>query len=124
MCVQEDCGRRGEAHFVVHVDDILVIGEKEACDELHHALNEKSPTENLGELKWCLGCAVERDWQQGSITIKQPAMIDTFTKCFNVAAQSDTPTSTVADLGPTAVDDTMVDCPFRQGLAMSCCWPE
>ena len=47
--------------FVVHVDNILVSGEKEACDKLHHTLNETFPTENLGELKWYLGCAVEPD---------------------------------------------------------------
>ena len=74
--------------LVVHVDDILVSGEKEACNELHHTLNENFPTENLGELKWYLGCAAERDWQGGSVTIKQPAMIDTLTKRFNVTAQS------------------------------------
>ena len=34
----------------VHVDDILVSGEKEACDEPHHTLNENFPTENLEEL--------------------------------------------------------------------------
>ena len=28
--------------LVVHVDDILVSGKKEACDELHHTLNENS----------------------------------------------------------------------------------
>ena len=106
--------------LVVHVDNILssqwgeVSREKEACDELYHTLNENFPTENLGELKWYLECAVERDWQQGSVTIKQPATIDTFTKRFNVTVQSDTPTLTVADLGPTTADDTMVDCPFRQ----------
>ena len=72
----------------VHVDDILVSGEKEACEELHHTLNENFPTETLGELKWYLGCAAERDWQGGSVTIKQPAMIDTLTKRFNVTAQS------------------------------------
>ena len=43
--------------LVVHVDGILVSGEKEACEELHHTLNETFPTENLGELKWYLGCA-------------------------------------------------------------------
>ena len=37
--------------LVVHVDDALVSGEKEACDELLYTLNEKFLTENLGELK-------------------------------------------------------------------------
>ena len=55
--------------LVVHVDDIVVSGEKETCEELHHTLNENFPTEILGELKWYLGCAVERDWQGGSVTI-------------------------------------------------------
>ena len=73
--------------LVVHVDDVLVSGEKEACDELHHTLNEQFPTEHLGELKWYLGCAVERDWQHGSVAIKQPAMIHTLTKHFSVTAQ-------------------------------------
>ena len=41
-------------------------------------------------------------------------MIDTLTKRFNVAAQSDTPASTVADLGPPTADDTVVDFPLRQ----------
>ena len=59
---------------------------------------------------------MERVWQQGSGTIKQPAMIDTLTKRFNVIAHSDTPASTLADLGPTTADDTVVDCPFRQAI--------
>ena len=100
---------------LVHADDVLVSGVKEACDELHHTPNENFPTENLGELKWCLGCAVGRDWHQGSVTIKQQtAMIDTLTKRFILTAQSDTPASTVADLGPATADDTMVEHPFRQ----------
>ena len=78
----------GKLILVVHVDDILVSGEKEACNELHYTLNEKFSTENLVELKWYLGCAAERDWQGGSVTIKQPAMIDILTKRFNVTAQS------------------------------------
>ena len=57
---------------------------------------------------------MERDWQQGNVIIKQPVMIDTLTKRFNVTAQSDTPALTVADVGTTTADDTMVDCPVRQ----------
>ena len=37
--------------LVVHVDNILVSGEKEACDELHHTLNENFPTENFREVE-------------------------------------------------------------------------
>ena len=34
--------------LVVHVDDISVSGKKEACDELHHTLNENFPTKISG----------------------------------------------------------------------------
>ena len=57
---------------------------------------------------------MERDWQQGNATIEQPAMKIALTKRFNVTVQSDTPASTVADLGPTTEDGTMVDFPFRE----------
>ena len=50
-----------ELILVVHVDDIIVSGKNKACDELRHTLNENFPTEDLGELKWYLGCDVERD---------------------------------------------------------------
>ena len=65
-----------ELILVLHRDYILVIEGKEACDELHHKLNENFLAENLGELKWYLGCALERDLQQSSLPIKQPAMIE------------------------------------------------
>ena len=52
---------------------------------------------------------MERDWQQGSVTIKQPARTDTLPERFNVIAQPYTPASTVANLRPTAADDTVVD---------------
>ena len=62
------------------------------------------------------GVRMERDWQKDSVTTKQPAAIDT-SKHFNVTGQSDTPAPTVADLGSTRVDDTVVDCVFRQAVA-------
>ena len=115
MCVQEDCGRSGEA-------DSCSTRRRHSSQWKEGGLlratvytKQNFPPENLRELKWYLGCDVERDWQQGSVTIKQPAIIiDILTTRFNVTAQSDTPASTVADLGPTAADDTVVDCPFRQ----------
>ena len=43
-------------------------------------------------------------------------MIDALTKRFKVTALSDTPASTVAELGPTTADDTVVDCPIGQAV--------
>ena len=73
--------------LVVHVDDILVSGGKEVCDELHHTLNGNFPTENLGELTWYLGCATECDWRGESVTIKQPVMIDALTMLITPASK-------------------------------------
>ena len=39
------------------------------------------------------------------------------TRRFNMAVQSDTPASTVADSGPTTADKTVVDRPFRQPVS-------
>ena len=65
-----------ELILVVHVDDILVNEKKDSCDELHHTLNDNFRTETLRELKWYLWCAVECDWQQSSVTIKEAALIE------------------------------------------------
>ena len=62
--------------LVVHGDNVLVSRRKEACDKLHHPLRKIFLTENFGELKWYLGCTVERDSQQCSVTINQLAMIE------------------------------------------------
>ena len=79
QCRADPCVYRKNVEGVVklilaaHVDDILDSGEKEACDELHHTLNKIFLNENLGKMRWYLGCDVGRDWQGGSVTIKQPA---------------------------------------------------
>ena len=61
--------------LVVHGDNVLVSRKKEASDKLHHPLRKIFLTKNCGELKRYLGCTVERDWQQCSVTINQLAMI-------------------------------------------------
>ena len=87
-----------ELIVVVHVDDILVGGEKEACDELHLLLNKKFPTNNLGEVRWYMGCAVELDWAKETIKITQSTFVDTLLKRFNITSRANTPASPAADL--------------------------
>ena len=105
-----------ELILVVHVNDILVSGKKETCDELHHTLNDNFPFETRGvEVVSGVRCAARL--ATGQCNNKPPAMIDTLTKRFNLNAQSDTIASTGAEPGPTTVDDTVVvDCPFRQAV--------
>ena len=102
--------------LVVHVDDILVGGKKDACDELHSILNQKFPTTNLGEVHWYMGCAVERDWEENSIKLSQETFVRTLLKRFGVIHRESTPASPTADLGPTLESDLVVDRPFRQAV--------
>ena len=48
----------------VHVDDIIVSGEKYLCDEFFSQLKQRFPVKTLGELKMYTGCAFERDWDK------------------------------------------------------------
>ena len=44
--------RRVAIITMVHVDDILAVGQKERCDRLCVDLNRTISVKNLGELKW------------------------------------------------------------------------
>ncbi|CAM9468444.1 unnamed protein product, partial [Sphacelaria rigidula] len=46
--------------LVVHVDDILIGGETKRVEKGCDTLNKIFPTDNLGEVQWYLGRAIER----------------------------------------------------------------
>ena len=50
-----------ELIVAVHVDDIVIAGSDETCEDFHTALVSKIPTNNLGELTWYTRCAFKRD---------------------------------------------------------------
>ena len=52
---------------VVHVDDIFVVGQKEACDRLCVSLNRTIPVKNLGDVKWYGGFRYSRDRKRVTI---------------------------------------------------------
>ena len=52
--------------LVVPVDDTLIGGEEKRVQEICEILNKNFPTNNLGEVQWYMGCAVERDWNRGT----------------------------------------------------------
>ena len=56
----------------VHVDDITVAGESEACDFLSTCRLEEFQTTG-GELSWYLVCALERDRKGGVLRASQRA---------------------------------------------------
>lgn len=53
------------------VDSIIVAGTREAFEDFHKALVKNYPISNVGELKLYTGCALERDWELGTLEITQ-----------------------------------------------------
>ncbi|CAN0467301.1 unnamed protein product, partial [Discosporangium mesarthrocarpum] len=60
-------------------------------DEMGKALSMEFPTNNLGALSWYTGCAFERDWEKGTLTITQTAYIDQLCERFDVSSPSPLP---------------------------------
>ena len=94
----------------VHVDDITVAGESEACDFLSTCLLEEFQTTG-GELSWYLGCAFGRDRKGGVLRALQRAFIESVVSRYGVDAVSDLPASQSADLGPRKSDEPVCDKP-------------
>ncbi|CAM9889209.1 unnamed protein product [Sphacelaria rigidula] len=63
----------------VLVDDIP-IGVEKVCD----ILNKRVSTNNLGEVQWYMGCAIERGWRRSTLYVSQRTFIDTMLKRFEV----------------------------------------
>ena len=99
----------------VHVDDITVAGESEACVFLSTCLLEEFQSTG-GELSWYLGCAFERDRKEGILRASQRAFIEFVVSRYEVDAVSDLPVSQSADLGPRRNDEPICDKPARAAV--------
>ena len=78
------------------------------------SLNEKCPTNNLGECTWYDGCGIERDVELGTIKLSQEAYVESLMKRFDVQPISDIPASPGGDLGPKQDDELGEDWPVRE----------
>ncbi|CAB1120751.1 unnamed protein product [Ectocarpus sp. CCAP 1310/34] len=101
---------------VIYVDDILVAGSDEDCEELLASLNKKFPTKNLGECEWFDGCAIERDFEAGTLRISHAAYIDSMVKRFDVQSASRIPASPGVDLGPKRDDMKGGEWPVKEAI--------
>ena len=68
----------------VHVDDIIVSGEKDLCDEFFSQLKQRFPVKTLGELKMYTGCAFERDWDKEIFEMNQTAFANNMVQQYNI----------------------------------------
>ena len=100
----------------VYVDDLLVGGSKEDCKSLLSSLNEKFPTNDLGECTWYDGCGIERDVELGTLTLSQEAYVESLMTRFDVQTISNIPASPGADLGPKRDDESGGDWPVREAV--------
>ena len=53
----------------VHVDDFVVSGESDFCDEFFGELKERFPVKHQAELKMYTGCAFERSAKRNPTNI-------------------------------------------------------
>ena len=65
----------------IHVDDILYAGNKSLAKMVVEALGDSLPTNNLGEVKFFLGCEFIRDREAGTIEISPRELRQ---ECFRV----------------------------------------
>ena len=84
----------------VHVDDILVSGKHDVCDQFFKQPRERFPVKNQGELKMYTGCAFVRDWEHGVLQVNQTAFVENLVSQYKVSTTSDIPVSPGIDLGP------------------------
>ena len=84
----------------VRVDDIIVFGDQDLCDEFFSQLKQRFPVKNLGEFKMDTGCAFERNWDRGILEMNQTAFAKHMVQQYSISATSNIPGSPGVDLGP------------------------
>ncbi|CAM9861346.1 unnamed protein product [Sphacelaria rigidula] len=83
-CIGYNEPKQARVILVVHVDDILISGTEEYVGTVDQILDKKFPTNNLEEVTWYMGCAVDRDWDKGTLSVTQTTFTDTLLKHFEV----------------------------------------
>ncbi|CAM9967105.1 unnamed protein product, partial [Sphacelaria rigidula] len=85
---------------------------------VYNVLNNRSPTKNLGEVQWYMGCAIERNWKRGTMYVNQTTFVDTMLKRFEVTEFSDIPASVSADFGQVKQGEKVLDRPYRSDVGV------
>lgn len=98
----------------IHVDDILYAGSKNLAEVVAAALGDSTPTKNMGEVKFFLGCAFMRDREAGTIEISQEIYIRSVLERFNICRTSSIPASLANENRSLMEDEGAGDVPFRE----------
>ena len=101
---------------VVHVDDIFAVGRKARCDQFCGDLNRLVPINNLGKLRWYVGCRYSRDWDAGTLTltISQQAFAEITALKFGVSSGRRNPLEKGHKIEEFDATEPEGDWPFRE----------
>ena len=94
----------------------MIAGSDEACRDFHAALNNKFPTNNLGELTWYTGCVFKRNWELGMFEITQKAFVESMLNRIGVNSSSDIPATPGVKLCPREEGEPKGDWPYREAV--------
>ena len=71
--------------WVSWVDDCLVVGSQKGVQIAKKHLTSHFECDELGNMDEYVGCKVERDWENRSIRLTQPVMLQSFQDEFNIS---------------------------------------
>lgn len=98
VCLYARHSREGTVFTGVHVDDFLYASSSDAArDQFVTLLGDKWTITNLGEARFCIGIALERNLAACTISLSQTALIDKILVTFRLSECS--PVSTPMDPG-------------------------
>ena len=109
----------GEVTLIVcvHVDDLAVTAkDKKTFDDFYAQLKEEFAVNDMSDLSWYLGCAIERDRKEGVMKITQTAFVDSLVDRFDVRYATQTPASVEFELGPKMTHEKKGEWPYKQAV--------
>ncbi|CAB1102064.1 unnamed protein product [Ectocarpus sp. CCAP 1310/34] len=107
--------------IAIHVDDILYGGIESLATTVVQALGDSFRTKNLGEVKFFLGCAFNRDREARTIEMSQVSCVRRVLERFNICRTSPIPASPASDYRSVTEEEKAGDLPFRE-VAGSLMW--
>ena len=116
QCRTDPCVFRMAVDGKAEMTYIVIAGSSETCKDFHVALAKKFPTNNLGELTWCTGCTVKRDWELGTLESTKKAFIESMSNRFGVKSSPDIPATFGVVRGPRQEDAPRGDWPYREAV--------
>jgi hypothetical protein len=70
--------------WISWVDDCLTVGSKEAAKQAKQQMMDHFDCDEIGELKEYVGCKVDIDKEERSVTLTQPVLLQSFEDEFNL----------------------------------------